>query len=306
VKFIKMHGCGNDYVYLDAISEPSLAGLPDSKGWAGTVAAMSDRHTGIGSDGVILVCPPTAAARRRGAAVRMRMFNADGSESGMCGNGVRCVAKVANDRLGIAQNPMKVETGRGVLTIGYKLRRGKIQSATVDMGRPVLSPKAVPMDTRHAAFRGQGRHWGVQSGEVIVIGVPVSMGNPHLVVFDSPANATRDLSPAELRRLPLDYVGPMFEAHAAFPERVNLHFVACRSPGHIVMRSWERGSGITRACGTGACAAVVAGVLTERIGREVDVDLPGGRLKIAWDKVTGRVFMTGPAVEVFEGTWENA
>lgn len=306
MKFVKMHGCGNDYVYLDAVSEPSLDALPSSKRWARTVAAMSDRHTGIGSDGVILVCLPTPAGRRRGAAVRMRMFNADGSESGMCGNGVRCVAKLAHDRLGVTHNPMKVETGRGVLSIAYSLRRGELHTATVDMGRPVLSPKSVPMDVEQAAFRGEGRHWGVQAGEIVLIGVPVSMGNPHLVVFDSPANASRDLSPAELRRLPLEYVGPMFESHPAFPERVNIHFAACRSAKHIVMRTWERGSGVTRACGTGACATLVAAALTGRAGREADVDVPGGRLHVRWDQKSGRVFMTGPAVEVFEGTWEDA
>lgn len=304
MKFVKMHGCGNDYVYLDAITDPEIARSIDRPGWTRLVRRMSDRHRGIGSDGVIVVCPPTVSARRKGARVRMRMFNADGSESEMCGNGVRCVARFAHDHLGVRADPMLIQTGRGVLAIGYRTRRGRLVEATVDMGRPILDPARMGVRRSLLAMRGAGPHWavGLPTGEYFW-GVFVSMGNPHLVIFEPWNGGPRDLTPSQVRRADLERFGPLLERHAAFTARMNVHIAAVESRRRIVMRTWERGAGLTQACGTGACAAVVAAALTERSARAVDVALPGGTLRVEWEARSGRVFMTGEAVEVFRGTW---
>ena len=287
VRFVKMHGLGNDYVYLDAVTHPQIARRDDLPDLA---RRMSDRHTGIGSDGLILLCPPTASAE---AHVRMRMFNADGSESAMCGNGVRCVAKFAHDRLGVSANPMRIETGAGVLSIDYDVTDGKLTLATVDMGEPILDLADVPVDRAglvrvlddgvHAEFDAAGERFKA---------VFVSMGNPHAVIF------TDDVSGLDLDRL-----GPQIERHPAFPERINAHFAQIRSRDEATMRTWERGSGITQACGTGACAVCVAAVRTGQLDRDVLLHLPGGDLRVRWDKPTNHLFMTGPATDVFEGDW---
>ncbi len=304
--FVKMHGIENDYVYLDAVSDPGVERLFAGAKGARLIRRMSDRHTGIGSDGVILVCRATKKNARR-ADVRMRMFNADGSESEMCGNGIRCVAKFAHDRLGVTARPMRVETGRGVLSIDYKTVRGKLTTATVDMGKPRLRLPDVPVLQRELAFKGVEHHWGVVWERA---GSPpwgfaatfVSMGNPHAVVFE---NGSKDFDRRALAAVELWRIGPQFEKHPAFPKRVNVHFAAPVSRKHVVMRTWERGAGQTRACGTGACAVLVAGVLTGRLSREARVTLPGGDLELEWDARSGHVFMTGPATDVFEGEWEG-
>lgn len=311
MKFVKMHGCGNDYVYLDAASGggpgDGVLALMDGPGWGDIVRRMSDRHTGIGGDGVIVVCRPTQAGARAGAHARMRMFNADGSESEMCGNGVRCVAKFAHDRLGVRAAQLLIETGRGVLSIDCRTEGGRVVSATVDMGAPILELDAVPVDrTRLGA--------GDATGGFALPGVAgvaadwrfVSMGNPHAVSFatvlgDGGAGSDGANDPlAAMARL-----GPTVERHAAFPRRINVHVVHRRGPSEADVFTWERGAGITRACGTGACAALVAGVLGGLLGREALLHVPGGELRIRWDGPTGRVFMTGEAVDVFEGEWPD-
>lgn len=295
MRFVKMHGIGNDYVYVDAVSVPGVAQRRDLPELA---RRISDRHSGVGSDGMILVCRPRANA----AHVRMRMFNADGSESEMCGNGVRCVAKFAHDRLGMRQRPMRVETGRGVLKIDYTVRRGALVEATVDMGKPILELARIPVKESKLAFRGVKHCWGIEAGDRGWAATFVSMGNPHAVVFE---NGTKDFSRQGLRSLDLGAIGPSFEHHPAFPRRINVHFVAPAGRKEAMMRTWERGAGITMACGTGACAVCVAGVLTGRFARSVLLHLPGGDLRIRWDQKSGHVNMTGPAEEVFEGEWPD-
>ncbi|HEX40473.1 MAG TPA: diaminopimelate epimerase [Phycisphaerales bacterium] len=292
MRFVKMHGLGNDYVYVNCFEQR----LSDP---AQMAVRVSDRHFGIGADGLILVCPSEAAD------VRMRMFNADGSESEMCGNGVRCVAKFAYDRglaghqeafevPGQASMPlsMRIETGRGVLRLGLSVGTdGKVERVCVNMGEPILAAAEIPV-----AVGGGDR---VVDETIEVLGrqlrmTCVSMGNPHAVFF------VPDVVAVDLERL-----GPAVEHHTYFPKRVNAHFVQMNGPGAITVRTWERGSGITLACGTGACACCVAGVLTGRSGRVVRAHLPGGDLDLNWCEQDGCVYMTGPAVEVFEGVWPD-
>lgn len=292
IRFVKMHGAANDYVYVDAAAHPRLEERWD----LGELSRIvSDRHRGIGSDGLILVCPPAG----KGAHVRMRMFNSDGSESEMCGNGVRCVAKFAHDRLGVRARPMRVETGRGVLTIDYTLGpSGKVVSATVDMGEPILAPAHIPVELGGLAPGPKEHEYALRTSAGAWHAAFVSMGNPHAVIFSSPEG---ELTPDRLRALDLARAGPPVETHAAFPRRINAHFVAVRSRSAAVMRTWERGAGATMACGTGACASVVAGVQTGRLDGTCDVEVPGGMLRI--ELRGGRVFMTGPAEDAFEGEW---
>jgi diaminopimelate epimerase len=297
LRFVKMHGIGNDYVYADATAEaadgPALADRPDLPAIA---RAIADRHTGVGSDGLILLCTPTPTGAAAGALVRMRMFNADGSESPMCGNGIRCVAKFAHDRLGLDHNPLPIETGRGILHVAPLLEGGRFVGATVDMGAPILTPALVP--SKLAANHPSG---ATVDAPFDLRGLPnrlearattVSMGNPHAVFFVADPHA-----------LDLRTLGPAVENHPAFPRRTNAHFVAVHSRDRATMRTWERGSGVTLACGTGACAVLVAGVLSGRLDRRALVTLPGGDLAVRWDEATNHVFMTGPAADVFEGTW---
>lgn len=292
-EFVKMHGIGNDYVYIDAFTDTANAErFLDPRTGADLIRRVSDRHTGIGGDGVILVARPTDPVA---AQCRMRMFNADGSESEMCGNGIRCVAKFAHDRLGLTVNPLRVETGRGVLPVEYQLdQSGKLASAIVDMGPPILELPEIPVDQAQLGDRiGEHEH-AVTIDNTRHTATFVSMGNPHAVVF------VEDASSVEL-----DRVGPIWEHHPAFPLRINTHFVEVRSRDHAVMRTWERGSGATRACGTGACAVLVAGVLTNRLETRATTSLPGGDLTIEWadPSANGSVLMTGPARDSFEGVW---
>ena len=276
MKFTKMHGIGNDYVYVETFSQKAPS--DPSK----LAIAVSDRHIGVGSDGLILIGPSERAD------ARMRMFNADGSEGEMCGNGVRCVAKYVHDH-GIARKKrVTIETGRGVLTLDLEVVDGLAERIKVDMGPPILLGREIPTllaedPPVNARLEAAGRMLEVTA---------VSMGNPHAVVYVE-----------DVAKYPVEEVGAALEAHAAFPRRVNAHFVEVIGAGEVRMRTWERGSGITLACGTGACAVCVAGVLTGRTGRKILAHLPGGDLELEWAGEDGSVFMTGGATEVFQGEW---
>jgi diaminopimelate epimerase len=287
--FVKMHGIGNDYVYLDCVNSAPPSDPPALS------RAISDRHFGIGSDGLILVCKPTQSGK---ADVRMRMFNVDGSEAEMCGNGVRCVAKLAFDHGLSKANPMRVETARGVLTLHLKVENEKVRQVTVDMGEPILQAELIP-----TTLDGPGivdYPWANVGPELRVLpGVDprvtcVSMGNPHVVIYAE-----------DVAKVPLERVGPALEHKACFPRRINVHFVQVVSPTEVIMRTWERGTGVTLACGTGACAVAVAGVLTGRTWRRLLAHLPGGDLELHWSESDNHVHMTGPATEVFRGEWEG-
>ena len=274
VRFRKMHGTGNDYVYVNVAD----ARIPDAAAFARHVAP---RRTGVGSDGLILVCPSSVAA------CRMEMYNADGSRGEMCGNGIRCVAKYAYEHGISRDNPMTIETDAGLRTVALEITAGHVTAATVDMGAPILDGARIPVDrpgrvVDHPLSINGTRH----------LVTCVSMGNPHCVVFASGIDA-----------LPLPEIGPRFEHHAFFPRRVNTEFVEVTAPDDVRMRVWERGSGETLSCGTGACAVVVAGALTGRTARRATVRLPGGPLDISWDD-DDHVRMRGDAVEVFEGVIE--
>ncbi len=271
-----MHGIGNDYVYVDGAKER----VDDP---AALAVRIADRHFGVGGDGLIMILPSEKAD------VRMRMFNADGSESEMCGNGIRCVAKYSFDHGLTASNPMKVGTGRGILSIALTNEHGKVASATVIMGEPILGvadiSRVTPVGTAAHRFTLTNQPATLEASFV-------SMGNPHAVVF------VQDVAAIDLERL-----GPVVERHPAFPRRVNAHWVQVHSRREITMRTWERGSGITLACGTGACAVAVASVLTGRTDRKLFTHLPGGDLELEWRDADNSVYMTGPATEVFSGEW---
>lgn len=279
MRFTKMQGIGNDYVYVNGFEEP----VDDASGLARLV---SDRHFGIGSDGLILVLPSDEAD------VRMRMFNADGSEAEMCGNGIRCVAKYAWDHGLSRANPMRVETGGGVKMLSLYLDdRELVDRVRVDMGEPVLTPADIPARLDGDRIIDQPLDLGDQRFDVTC----VSMGNPHAVVYCD-----------DIQAVALETLGPRIETHEAFPSRINAHFVQVHDSAEVFMRTWERGSGVTLACGTGASAVGVAGVLTGRSGRDVLVHLPGGDLQIQWDQGDNHVYMTGPAREVFRGEWSDS
>lgn len=282
LRFTKMHGLGNDYVYVNAYEEP----LPDDPALPELARRISDRHRGVGGDGLILIGPPSSD----GAHVRMRMFNADGSESQMCGNGVRCVGKFVHDHGLSRANPLRVQTGRGVLELALELQAGKVERVRVDMGAPILEPALIPVALPGATVL----RTPLQLPEIRLEMTCVSMGNPHAVFFVD-----------DVRQAPLETWGPLIENHPLFPERINAHFVRVLSREKVEMRTWERGTGITQACGTGACAVCVAGVLNERTARRIAAQLPGGELEIEWDEKSAHVFKTGPATEVFQGLWQG-
>ena len=275
MRFTKMHGAGNDYVYVDCFHERVPDDLPR------LAMAISDRHRGVGSDGLILIRPSQVAD------ARMQMFNADGSESEMCGNGVRCVAKYVYDH-GIARkDELKIETGRGVLELRLFTSGGRVDRVRVNMGPPILKSAEIP--TRLPGDPPIQVPLDVAGRELKV--TCVSMGNPHCVTF------VDEIDDEHVLR-----IGPQIERHPAFPKRVNAEFIKVLSRGEMVMRVWERGTGETQACGTGACASAVAGVLAGVTDRRVLAHLPGGDLELEWS-AGGDVYMTGPAVEVFEGVW---
>jgi diaminopimelate epimerase len=276
MRFTKMHGAGNDYVYVDAFQErlpPDIATL---------ARRISDRHFGVGGDGLIVIGPSERAD------ARMRMYNADGSESEMCGNGIRCVAKYLYDH-GICRQPtLKIQTQAGVLTLELEVADGRAQRVRVDMGEPVLAADRIPTQLPgdpvvNAPLPLNGTTFNVTC---------ISMGNPHCVIY------VEELTDELVLGL-----GPQIERHAMFPQRVNVEFVQRISAHRVRQRTWERGSGETLACGTGASAVCVAGVLTGRTDRRLTVELLGGDLELEWQSDNNHVFMTGPAVEVFSGEW---
>lgn len=279
LQFTKMHGLGNDYVYISTFDQT----VADPRKLAKVV---SDRHRGIGSDGLILVAPTGSEAH-----CRMEMYNADGSRSQMCGNGIRCVAKFAYERGLARHNPMRVATDAGILTLDLTLDpSGRVEQVRVDMGEPVLDPKSIPVAL--AGERVVGTMMPLMDQMLAL--TAVSMGNPHAVFFTD-----------DIRRVPLQTWGPQLERHPLFPERINAHFVQVVKRDFVKMVTWERGSGATQACGTGASAVCVAGVLNRKTDRRITAQLPGGTLKLEWDEASNHVFMTGPATEVFSGVWPD-
>lgn len=274
MKFSKMHGIGNDYIYVNCfeekVSEPEKISV-----------VLSDRHKGIGSDGLVLIMPSEIAD------FRMRIFNADGSEAMMCGNATRCIGKYVYDMGLTDKTEVTLETNSGIKYLKLFLSDGKVDMVTVDMGKAILVPRDIPVDSNLESFVSQPLEVGGKEYKVTC----VSMGNPHAVIF------TEGIDELELEK-----IGPLFENHKLFPNRINTEFVEVIDSHTLKMRVWERGSGETFACGTGTCATVVAAVLNGICPKdeEVLVHLRGGDLRIIW-KNDGTVLMTGPAEYVFEG-----
>lgn len=278
LRFTKMHGLGNDYVYVDLFDQT----VDDPSALA---KVMSDRHRGIGADGLILLGP----AESDQAHVRMQMFNRDGSRAEMCGNGIRCLAKLAYERGWAREDPLQVQTDVGVLSLHLTLdEAARVREVRVDMGEPVLDPLRIPVALGGDKVVGMSIPLG---GKVLSV-TCVSLGNPHAVFFTN-----------SLTHVPLGEWGPKLERHPLFPRRVNVHFAQVLRGDRVKMASWERGTGLTQACGTGACAVCVAGVLNRKTERAITAQVPGGDLKVEWDETTNHVFLTGPATEVFTGEW---
>ena len=288
INFTKMHGCKNDYLYIDCTKNELINPAKVS-------VKLSDRHTGIGSDGIILICPSTVAD------FRMRIFNADGSEAEMCGNGIRCVGKYVYDFGLTDKDEVRIETGvrteeeestgeipkNRIKILKLKIEEGKVASATVDMGRPILTPSEIPVISDkdkfiYEAVNVDDKDWYLTC---------ISMGNPHAVTFVD-----------DTKSLDLPVVGPKFEFNKIFPNRTNTEFIKVISRNELEMRVWERGSGETLACGTGACASAYAAMLNGLADNEVTVHLLGGDLIIKYDQNTDHIFMTGPCETVFSGS----
>ncbi len=275
MRFTKMHGIGNDYVYVNCFEEQ----VKDAPALA---RKMSRQHYGVGSDGLILICPSDVAD------FEMKMYNADGSESEMCGNGIRCVGKYVYDRGLTDKTAFTVMTGAGLKVLRVKVVKGKAAAIRVDMGAPELRPELIPVDLPGETVMGQRLQVGSSVYEIHC----VSMGNPHCVIFVKDPD-----------QIDVEQVGTLLENHPIFPNRANIEFVQVVSRDHLRMRVWERGSGETLACGTGACASLVAAVLTGRANRQVTMDLLGGSLDLDWDFEDGHVYQEGPAKFVFDGEW---
>ncbi|MCL2748367.1 MAG: diaminopimelate epimerase [Oscillospiraceae bacterium] len=279
LRFTKMHGCGNDYIYFNGfdleIQSPETLSV-----------RLSDRHTGVGGDGIVLILPPRGGA----ADARMRIFNADGSEAQMCGNGIRCVAKYLYDNGMVTKERMRIETLGGIREILVTTQGGRVSDARVDMGKAVLSPGLIPVNLPGDSVINRP----VTIGGATYAITCVSTGNPHAVTFCEDVDA-----------LDLPCLGPQFESNALFPERINTEFVEVLGRNHLKMRVWERGSGETQACGTGACASAVAAVLNGHCdrGADVRVGLIGGELVVRY-REDETVFMTGDCHKVFEGVME--
>jgi diaminopimelate epimerase len=276
MRFTKMHGAGNDYIYVDCFAQT----IPDNI--EETARQVADRHFGVGGDGLILICPSDRAD------AEMRMYNADGSYSEMCGNGIRCVAKYLYDHDLAKKDTLRVESGGRVLTLHVSTAGGKVDRVRVDMGEPVLQADQIPTLLPGSPVVDVP----LSLGGMLYRVTSVSMGNPHCVLFVDRADDGLVLG-----------VGPLIERHEAFPKRVNVEFVEPLAPNRVRQRTWERGSGETLACGTGASAVCVAGVLTGRTERNVLIELSGGELELEWNENDNHVYMTGPAQEVFSGEW---
>ena len=283
MRFTKMQGTGNDFVYVDCFQQP----VPENP--AELARRVSDRHFGIGGDGLILILPSPAAD------ARMRIFNADGSEAEMCGNGIRCLAKYLYDHGICPKETMQIQTGAGLLSLDLEIDAGRARRVRVDMGKPILQPEKIPTTLPgNPSLEGSP----VVAAELEVAGntlevTCVSMGNPHVVTF---LDQLTDYWVLE--------IGPRIEVDPHFPNRANAEFVEVISPTEVRVRVWERGSGETLACGTGATAVCVAGALAGRTGRKILAHLPGGDLELEWAD-DNHAYMTGPAVEVFSGQWND-
>ena len=273
IKFTKMQGLGNDYVYIDAINqkienESSLAQI------------ISNRHFGIGSDGLILICSSEIAD------FKMRMFNSDGSEAEMCGNGIRCVGKFVYDKGLTNKTTLKIETLAGVKELKLNLKEGKVDTVRVDMGEPILEAEKIPV----VSSEKMAKNLELEIEEREFNFTCVSMGNPHAITFIE-----------KVENFEVEKYGSKIEVNERFPKKTNVEFIEIVNKEYIKMRVWERGAGETLACGTGACASVVAGIINNLIERKVTVELLGGILEIEWNKEDNHVYMTGPAVTVYEG-----
>lgn len=273
MKFTKMHGCGNDYIYVNLFEEKVIN--PSE-----VAIKVSDRHFGIGADGLVLIGPSEVAD------FRMRIFNADGSEAEMCGNATRCVAKFVFEHKLTNKEVITLETGAGIMELVLTVRDGIVQQVRVDMGEPILEPEKIPVVSERKRVIDEpievlGETWNITC---------VSMGNPHAVVFVD-----------DVQSLDLEKIGPHFENHPRFPKRTNTEFCHVISRTEADMRVWERGSGETWACGTGACGMVMACILNGLTDHKVLVHLRGGDLTIEYDEKTNHIFKTGPATEVFSG-----
>ena len=280
MKFTKMHGCGNDYVYVDGARE----NIPAEKK-PQLVRALSDRHFGIGGDGVIFINPSNEAD------FEMEMYNMDGSRSEMCGNGIRCVAKFVYDKGLTDKKQISIISGGKVKYIELNVENGKVSTVKVNMGEPILKAADVPVITEKPEGRVIAEK--IEVGGGVYEMTCVSMGNPHAVVFVE-----------DVANLEIEKIGPLFENHERFPRRTNTEFVKVIDRNNVEMRVWERGTGETLACGTGTCATVVACVLNNLTEDEVNVKVLGGLIKIKWDREANLVYMTGPAATVFEGEIE--
>lgn len=283
MQFTKMHGAGNDYIYVDCFNHQP------PKDPAVTAIAISDRHKGIGGDGLILIRPSQVAD------ARMQMFNADGSEAEMCGNGIRCVAKYLYDHAICRKKALNIETGAGILALELTAENGKVRQVQVDMGEPILAATEIPTTLAgNPNFDHQVVNVSLVADGQEFEATCVSMGNPHCVIFVEKATDELVLG-----------VGPIIEKDPVFPARTNVEFVEIKSRTEVHQRTWERGSGETQACGTGASAVCVAGFLSGRTERAIENHLLGGVLNLQWSADTNHVFMTGPATEVFSGVWQD-
>ena len=273
IKFTKMHGLGNDYVYMDAIhqnieNESLLAQF------------VSNRNFGIGSDGLILICKSDIAD------FKMRMFNSDGSEAEMCGNGIRCVGKFVYDKGMTDKTEVRIETLAGIKVLNFNIKEGKVESVRVDMGEPILEPKNIPVISEEKIVK----NLKIKAIDKEFKFTAVSMGNPHAITL------VEDVKSFDVKKY-----GEIIEIDSKFPNKTNVEFIEILDKDNIKMRVWERGAGETLACGTGACASVVACILNNLTNRKVKVELLGGFLEIEWNQEDNHVYMTGPAVTVFEG-----
>ena len=273
IKFTKMQGLGNDYVYIDAINQ-------NIENMSSLAKFVSDRHFGIGSDGLILICKSDIAD------FKMRMFNSDGSEAEMCGNGIRCVGKFVYDKGLTNKTTLTIETLAGIKTLKLNTKEGKVETVKVDMGEPILEPEKIPVisnenPVKNLLLKAKDKEFKFTC---------VSMGNPHAIT-----------EVEDTEKFDVEKYGKVLEVDKAFPNKTNVEFIQILDKEHIKMRVWERGAGETLACGTGACATVVACYLNGKTNRKVEVELLGGKLYIEWNEKDNHIYMTGPAVTVFEG-----
>ncbi|MBA2840306.1 diaminopimelate epimerase [Methanococcus maripaludis] len=273
MKFTKMHGLGNDYIYVDAISQKIENPNEISK-------FVSDRHFGIGSDGLVLILPSDKAD------FKMRMFNSDGSEAEMCGNAIRCVGKFVYDKKMTDKSTITIETLAGIKVLEMTVENGKVVLVKVDMGEPILKAEEIPvLSEKHPVIDEE-----ITAKDYCYKFTCVSMGNPHAITYIE-----------NVGEFPLEKIGPLFEIHEKFPRKTNVEFVELIDKNTVKMRVWERGAGETLACGTGACAVLVASVLKGYVGRKSTIKLLGGDLTIEWNEFDNHIYMTGPATTVFEG-----